>query len=182
MKQFVAIIRGINVGGHHKVHMQTLREALEAHKLRDVRTYIQSGNVVFRSLARKTDSLEATFGKVLRTHFGIHVPVIVREEKEWARTVRRNPFLDRTEDHKKLHVTFLRSRPAIQAARALSHMSFPHDEVIVDGKDAYLFCRNGYAQTDLTNAFLEKKLMVKGTTRNWRTVLTLADMLAESDG
>src|SRR5690606_26241364 len=140
-------------------------------KLRDVRTYIQSGNLVFRSPARSSDSLESLISHVLNDRFRLQVPVFVREDKEWFRTIQRNPFLDRTDDPTKLHVTFLSSRPASQAARALAQVMFDHDEVIVDGKDAYLFCRDGYGQTDITNAFLERKLMVRATTRNWRTVM-----------
>jgi uncharacterized protein (DUF1697 family) len=176
MDQYVAIIRGINVGGHHKVNMKTLRDALEKNKLKDVRTYIQSGNVVFRSGIKTTTTLESLFNKIIRDQFHIDVPVIVRDEKEWGKTVRQNPFLAEAYDVKKLLVTFLAVKPMPADVRKLSEFSFPHDRFAVDGKDLYLYCENGYGKTDIPNTFFEKHLKVTGTTRNWNTVMEIAKM------
>ena len=177
MKQYVAIIRGINVGDHNRVNMKMLTAALVKAKLKDVWTYIQSGNVVLRSSSSRASDLEQLFNKILKKHFNADVPVIVREEKEWLRTVTRNPFLDRTDDRTKLLVTFLASKPTAADVRRAEETTFPHDDFVIDGKDIYLFCKNGYGKTDIPNTFFEKQLGVTATTRNWRTVMQLADML-----
>ena len=179
MKQYVGIIRGINVGGHNKVNMKQLREAMETTSYRDVRTYIQSGNVVFRSAARSVQSVEESLARLLLKSFGVKVPVLVRDEKEWERTVLRNPFVGATDDQTKLLVTFLATKPTSAEVKALTAVTFPHDEFVIDGKDIFLFCKNGYGRCDIPNTFFEKKLNVTGTTRNWRTVLELQKMLTE---
>jgi uncharacterized protein (DUF1697 family) len=177
MKQYIAIIRGINVGGHHSVNMKALRDAMEKNKFKDVRTYIQSGNVVFRSDSASIASFETTLSKLIEDNFKAKVPVLVRDEKEWARTVKRNPFLKETDDLTKLLVTFLSSKPSPADVKKVSQLSFPHDVFAIDGKDIYLYCKEGYGKCDIPNLFFEKHLKVTGTTRNWRTVLELEKMV-----
>jgi uncharacterized protein (DUF1697 family) len=177
MKKYVAIIRGINVGGHNRVNMQRLREALGKAKFQDVQSYIQSGNIVFNTHKTSVSRLESTVRKILQSNFKVDVPVIVRDEKEWKKTVKRNPFLQRTDDLTKILVTFLSAKPAMSDVRTLAQVQFPHDEFIVDGKDVYVFCKEGYGKTDIPNLFFEKKLNVTGTTRNWKTVMEIAGML-----
>lgn len=177
MKQYIGIIRGINVGGHHKVNMKELREVMTKNKYQEVQTYIQSGNIVFRSGLTSGEDIEKSLSKVLKSTFDVNVPVLVRDEKEWKRTVKRNPFLGRTEDFTKLLVTFLSEKPSPELVKATSQINFPHDEFFIDGKDVYLFCKEGYGKTDIPNTFFEKKLKVTGTTRNWKTVLQLGEMV-----
>ena len=177
MKQYIGIIRGINVGGHNKVNMKLLREALEEKKYQNVRTYIQSGNLVFRSRVQSISKIESVLSGVLKKTFDVDVPVLVRDEVEWKRTVSRNPFLKKTDDLTKLLVTFLSVKPAVADLKATREIHFPNDDFVIDGKDIYMWCRNGYGKTDIPNAFFEKKLKVTGTTRNWRTVLELEKML-----
>ncbi|HLF64066.1 MAG TPA: DUF1697 domain-containing protein [Saprospiraceae bacterium] len=175
--QYIAIIRGINVGGHNNVNMKVLREALEHAGFKDVRTYIQSGNVILRSHLRKIESIETSLSKLLKASFDVNVPVIVRNEQEWERTVKRNSYLKSTDDHTKLLVTFLSETPSSADVKATSLFRFPHDEFVIDGKDIYLFCKDGYGKSDIPNTFFEKHLKVTGTTRNWRTVLEVSSML-----
>lgn len=179
MQQYIAIIRGINVGGHNSVNMQVLRESMEKNKFKEVRTYIQSGNIVFRSDASSVAVIENSLSKILKDKFKVSVPVLVRDEKEWTRTVKRNPFLNETDDLTKLLVTFLSAKPSAASVKAISHIQFPHDEFVVDGRDVYLFCKENYGKSDIPNTFFEKQLKVTGTTRNWRTVLELGKMLKD---
>jgi uncharacterized protein (DUF1697 family) len=179
MKQYVAIIRGINVGGHNRVNMNVLREALIKSGLHDVRTYIQSGNIVFRYESSKKDQLPALITSVLKKQFNADVPVIVRDEREWQQTVSQNPFVGATEDLGKLLVSFLNAKPSPTVVRAISQETFPNDDFAVVGKDVYLFCRNGYGKTDIPNTYFEKRLVTTATTRNWKTVLQIARMLEE---
>lgn len=177
MKQYVGIIRGINVGGHNSVNMKILREAMEKNKFQDVRTYIQSGNLVFCSTAKSIEAIESSLSKLLTDHFHVNVPVLVRDEKEWARTVKRNPFLKETDDLTKLLVTFLSTKPSPADVKKVMQLSFPHDAFAIDGKDIYLHCKEGYGKCDIPNMFFEKHFKVTGTTRNWRTVLEISSML-----
>lgn len=177
MQQFVAIIRGINVGGHNKVNMKQLRDALVQSGLDDIRTYIQSGNIVFRSPGKDALKHAATVRDVLATEFSVQVPVIVRDSKEWQRTLKRNPFLSQTGDFAKLLVTFLSEKPAAAETKKIGAFAFPHDVFAVDGKDVYMYCIDGYGKTDIPNLFFEKHLKVTGTTRNWKTVLEIGALL-----
>ena len=155
MGKCIAIIRGVNVGGHNRVNMKLLREALENAGLDEVQTYIQSGNIVFRSGKKNPESL---IKNVLKTEFAVDVPVIVREDKDWKQTVRKNPFLKETDDLTKLLVTFLSATPAAAETKALSEHKFPHDTFKVVGRDVYLYCKEGYGKTDIPNTFFEKRL------------------------
>jgi uncharacterized protein (DUF1697 family) len=177
MKQYIAIIRGINVGGHNRVNMKLLREILEKKKFKQVQTYIQSGNIVFASAETSAEKLESELSDLLLKGFNVKVPVIVRDSSEWARTVSRNPFLNETEDHTKLLVTFLNKKPAADDVKAVNKMKFAHDEFAFVGKDIYIFCKEGYGKTDIPNMFFEKQLKVTGTTRNWRSVLAISELV-----
>jgi uncharacterized protein (DUF1697 family) len=178
MEQFIAIIRGINVGGHNRVNMQVLREALVKKKLQDVQTYIQSGNIVFKTEHGTPEDCAGLIREVLKQKFKADVPVLVRSEKEWRQTIKKNPFLKSTDDHTKLLVTFLPEKPLAADVKALSKIQFPHDEFKVVGADIYLHCKNGYGRTDISNTFYEKHLKMTNTTRNWRSVLMIAEMLS----
>jgi uncharacterized protein (DUF1697 family) len=178
MQRYIAIIRGINVGGHNKVSMQVLRDALTKKKLSDVQTYIQSGNVIFSATDADTTAMEKLIRKVLLDTFSVDVQVIVRDQKEWKQTIKKNPFLSETDDETKLLVTFLSEKPDAAAAKTLAGVTFQNDSFQIIGKDIYLFCREGYGKSKIPNMFFEKKLGVSGTTRNWRTVLELGRMAA----
>ena len=177
MQKYIAILRGVNVGGHNRVNMQRLREALAGKGLKDVQTYIQSGNIVFQTGMQGTSGPAKKIAGVLKTDFNVDVPVLVRSASEWMRTVENNPFVRETDDHTKLLVTFLSEKPAAADVKSLSTQVFPHDDFRVVDADVYLFCRNGYGRTDIPNTFFEKHLRRTGTTRNWKSVLALAEML-----
>jgi uncharacterized protein (DUF1697 family) len=171
---YVALLRGINLGARNRVAMADLRELVEALGGGDVRTYVQSGNVVFRSrssVVRLTDSLEAGIRRAL----GLDITVLVRTEPQLAKLVEANPFVA-SADPSKLHVTFLAKPPARERVRKLHEQSFDPDQLHVAGSDVYLHCANGYGRTKLSNAFIEQQLAVAATTRNWRTVTTLAEL------
>lgn len=180
MKSFAAVLRGINVSGHNVIKMADLKNMLELMKFSGVRTYIQSGNVVFRAgdedaggLARKIS------GMILKT-FGLTVPVLVLDSAELNSVVRGNPFLNNKKyDVKYLHVTLLSAVPKKTKTKELERFISGADEIIIKGRNAYLYCPGGYGNTKLNNTFLEKKLGVQATTRNWKTVCVLSEMTVE---
>jgi uncharacterized protein (DUF1697 family) len=156
--------------------MADLRALVEELGGEEVRTYLQSGNVVFRS--RSTPSkLEEALAQSIRRTFGLDVTVLVLTAERLAKIVADNPFVVRGAAPAALHVTFLASRPDPTRVRRLSDGSFAPDEFRAAGDAVYLHCPNGYGRTKLSNAVLEKQLAVPATTRNWKTVMMLAELV-----
>jgi uncharacterized protein (DUF1697 family) len=153
--------------------MKPLAALFEALGAEDVRTYVQSGNVVFAG--RGPGLTAAAIEQRIAADLGVAVTVLLRTRRELAAVVAANPFLASGADPAKLHVTFLAERPAADRRRELPEESGP-DALRVHGREVYLHCPNGYGRTKLHNAFVEKRLGVAATTRNWRTVTTLLDL------
>jgi len=174
----VALLRGINVGGKNKLPMKTLVELLEAAGCEDVRTYIQSGNAVFRAppAAGLADDLRAR----IRRRTKLEVPVVLRTGAELETVQRRNPFA--REAPESLHVAFLADAPGRAAAARLDPTRSPGDRFELRGRELYLHLPNGVARTKLTNAWLDRVLETTSTVRNWRTVGILAQMAREARG
>lgn len=178
MKTYVTILRGINVSGHNMIKMADLKKMFETLPFENVRTYIQSGNIVFNAKPENDQDLEKLIHETIQKTFSFSVPVIVLEEKELKKIQQHNPFLTvRNEDVTKLHVTFMNAIPENNLVEKLKEIAqFLPDEWTLDGKAIYLFCPNGYGKTKLNNNFFENKLKVTATTRNWKTVNELVSM------
>lgn len=172
MPTFVALLRGINLGARNKIAMADLRDLLETIGAEDVTTYVQSGNVVFRSASRSAETLERAIEKRIKADLGLEVAVLVRTKAQLAALVDGNPF----GDPKTVHVTFLAEKPAAARVRKLDPERSPGDEFRVVGREVYLRCPNGYGPSKLSNSYFEKQLGVAATTRNWRTVTKLAEL------
>ena len=175
MATYVAMLRGINVGGHAKVAMADLRAAFAEMGFDDVQSYIQSGNVVFRSTTAAT-SLPSAIEHGLDAAFGHGIKVVIRTRPQLAAVVAGNPFTGGGRDLSKLHVTFLASKPAPSRVGGLDTGAFLPDEFRVAGREVYLHCPGGYGRTKINNAYFERALGVVATTRTWNTVRTLAAM------
>ena len=174
MQTYVALLRGINLGSRNKVAMADLRALFEAIGAEDVTTYVQSGNVVFRSSAG-AKTLAPAIEKRIRRDLGLDVTVVLRTAAQLARVVDGNPFGTSGADSA-LHVTFLAAKPARAGVGALDPERSPPDEFRLSGQEVYLHCPNGYGRSKLTNAYFEKQLGVAATTRNWRSVTKLAEL------
>jgi uncharacterized protein (DUF1697 family) len=176
MKTWIALLRGINVGGHKKVPMAELRSLCASLGFTSVTSYIQSGNVVFRSSAAATGVVAALEGAIAG-RFGFEVRVVVRDLAQLRRVVAGNPFLsDGVVDASKLHVTFLADAPARSVAEAMRVHRIGADELRLVGREAYLHCPDGLGRTKLTPTFMERGFGTATTTRNWRTVNRLLEM------
>ncbi|WP_159470575.1 DUF1697 domain-containing protein [Dyadobacter sp. 3J3] len=178
MQTYIAILRGINVSGHNMIKMADLKTMFETLPFENIRTYIQSGNIVFNAKPGNDQDLEKQIHDTIQKTFSFSVPVIVLEEKELRKVRQHNPFLTgRNEDVTKLHVTFLEAIPEnILVEKLKETAQFLPDEWILEGKAIYLFCPNGYGKTKLNNNFFENKLKVTATTRNWKTVNELVSI------
>lgn len=175
METYIAILRGINVSGKNKIAMADLRAKLAEGGLHHIRTYIQSGNVIFEHEPTPIRDLTKNISTLILDQFGLQVPVIVLTIKELSDVISNNPFRDR--DFTKLHVTFLSEKPQMENLDKVADMSFPPDEFVIRDRAVYLFCPNGYARTKINNNFFEQKLQVTATTRNWKTVNKLKEMV-----
>jgi len=177
MTIYIALLRGINVSGQKIIKMEDLKNAFEALHYKHLTTYIQSGNVVFESAAADTSIIRTQIENKLLKTFGYEVPVIVRTLKEIKETIKRNPFKKvKAEEGEKLHVTFLSQKPAKDAGDSLAAVKNDVDEIRLLGSEVYILCRNGYGKTLFSIAFIEKKLAVSATTRNWATVEKLLSL------
>ncbi len=180
MKTFIALLRGINVSGQKIIKMQELRAALESLGLVEVKTYVQSGNVVFKSSAGSAASLGGKIAEQIKTSFGFDVPVFVLSANELQSVAGANPFTaDPSIDASKLHVTFLDAPPPKGADSVLQTLAATEERFHVGKREIYLYCPNGYGNTKLSNTAIEKKLGVGATTRNWKTVNALLAMAAQ---
>jgi len=180
MPSYVAMLRGINVSGSKPVKMEALRASFEALGFKNVRTYVQSGNVVFEAKDRAAGPLGPKIAARIKRDFGFDVPVLVLGAAELARVVEENPFLEqRGIDLTKLHVTFLAGAPAAAGLKKMEGVSSGRDAFRCLGQLVYLFCPDGYGNTKLSNNVFERALGAAATTRNWKTVTTLAAMAAE---
>ncbi len=177
MPTYIALLRGINVGGHAKVKMDELRGLCEGLGFEDVKTYVQSGNVIFK--AAKTSSLDLAkkIEDKLHADFGFAVSVIVRTPEEMSTSIRKNPFLKQKGiDTSKLHVTFLSEAPAKPAWKRLDGLTSGRDQFRWSGREIYLYCPDGYGTSKLTNNVFEKLLSVRATTRNWNSLNKIYEM------
>jgi len=172
---YVAMLRGINVSGRNALAMDDLRALIADVGGTDVRTYIQSGNAVFRS-RRSPSAIIRSLEGGLESILGPTVAVLVRTKDELDGVIKTNPFVRRREDVGSLHVTFLGAAPDPESVVAAAQRRIDGDEFQVVGREVYLFCPHGYGKTKLTNTLFEKKLGSTATTRNWKTVTTLVSM------
>jgi uncharacterized protein (DUF1697 family) len=169
-------MRGINVGGANKLSMKALVEIFEEMGCSQVRTYIQSGNVVFRADDSIALGLDDRVAARIADRFQLRVPIVLRTVEELAAAVDNNPFVAEGVEEKALHLAFLAGIPSSDAIASLDPHRSPPDRFEVRGRDLYLHLPNGVARTKLTNAYIDSKLGTLSTLRNWRTVLTLLGM------
>lgn len=178
MVTFVSMLRGVNVGGHNRVKMPELAELFQSLGFAGVRTYVQSGNIVFSSSAKDTASVEKKIEKALKQRLSLGVNVLVRTRDELRNIVVRNPFTGKNPD--RLHVTFLAKKPVSVPIEKLNTLRTGEEEFAVRGRQVYLFLPNGIGRSKLSNNFLEKALAMPATTRNWNTVTALLEMASET--
>ena len=175
--KYIAILRGINVSGQKKIIMKDLKQLLETLDCSDVITYIQSGNVICEytgdAVALKIDIEEA-----IVKQYGFDVPVLVRTSADYQRIIDECPFgkVDLVTEGTKVLLTFLAEVPSDEAcAELMTHVKSP-EQLVIKGHQVYLHCPNGYGRSKLSNVFLEKKLKVQATTRNWKTINKLCEL------
>lgn len=157
--------------------MADLRTQLSNLGYENIQTYIQSGNVIFENKKTVPELLAAQITSLIKKVWDYDVPVIVFEPDYLEKVIEENPFFNgRNEDVGRLYVTFLAEKPASENVQNLESYSYPPEELIVKNTAVYLFCPNGYGKTKYDNNFVERKLKVTATTRNWKTCNKLLEM------
>ncbi|MGP4080739.1 DUF1697 domain-containing protein [Pseudalkalibacillus sp. R45] len=175
MLVYIALLRGINVGGKKKVKMDQLKEIFASLGFRNVKTYIQSGNVIFE--ADESEGHTVQIERRLKEELGFEVPVLIKAQEDWAMAIEQNPYdVETLNENEKLYVTFLVKEPAPEVVEELMTCKSDVDEIRIVRDTVYILCRKGYHKTLFSNALIEKKLGVHATTRNWNSVLKIADM------
>ncbi|PWR07518.1 hypothetical protein DKT68_18630 [Micromonospora acroterricola] len=178
MTRYVALLRGVNVGTT-RLAMADLRRLVTDLGHDEVTTYLQSGNVVFGSTVRDAGRLAAGIERALADELGLTVPVLVRSARELAAVAGGNPYAEREDDPTRLLVAFLATAPETSTVDALTVPGGENVAFTVTGREVYLhYPEGGYGRSRFTNAYLEKKLAVVATTRNWKSVRTLAELAA----
>jgi uncharacterized protein (DUF1697 family) len=180
MRVHVALLRGINVGGKNLLPMKELAAIFTAAGCSNVKTYIQSGNVVFTAPQKVLKDLPARIGADIKARFGHQPPVIVRSREELEDAILNNPFLRAGKPEETLHLFFLADHPSPDRLARLEPDRSPPDLFTPRGRDIYLHLPNGAGNTKLTNAWIDSRLATVSTLRNWRTVLKLLEMMRES--
>ncbi|MGA7926119.1 MAG: DUF1697 domain-containing protein [Candidatus Sulfotelmatobacter sp.] len=177
MATYISMLRGINVGGRKRIKMDQLRESLEALSFDEVQTYIQSGNVVFKTRELSPVALSKRIEERILHDFGFSVSVVSRTADEMGEAIRNNPFLkQRRIDQEKLHVTFLSEAPAPSTLKKLLHLAALPDQSRCFGKEIYLYLPNGVSGSSLMKTPLDRVLSVVTTTPNWKAVNQLYEM------
>ncbi len=176
MTTYVAQLRGINVGGHRLIKMTDLKSMFEAMGFGGVRTYIQSGNVVFQADEAEQPLRQRIEQRIAAT-FGFPVTIALRTHDELARIIAACPFApDALAEGEHLYVALLAESPTPAGIERMLASTTAPDEFRVLGREVYLLYRQNMRATQLTNSLLESRLGVPATSRNWRTLTTLATM------
>ncbi len=173
--RYAALLRGINVGGRKKVPMAALRAMLADLGYADVVTHLQSGNAAFTS-PQRPQALARAIAERIAGELGMDVKVLIRTGGELADVIARSPLPGGPPSPSRYFVAFLSAAPPQAEADALTSMTFDPDQIWISGAEAFLWCPDGVAETRLSNNFLEKRLKVTATSRNWNTVLKLAEL------
>ena len=168
MTTYISLLRGINVSGRNLVRMDALRLMYENSGFFNVSTYVQSGNVVFQGDDFNLNDLEQKISGQIEKDFGLKVPVIILTIDRLKQTIENNPFLNDKEPSN-TYVTFLFSEPGQYDKAAIESKKQDDEEIMFSENAVYLYCPGGYGKTKLTNNFLESRLGVVATTRNWKT-------------
>ncbi len=175
---YIALLRGINVGGHARLAMADLRDTLEALGHGDVATYLQSGNAVFTSDRTDADELGAELTERLTADFGVSPTVMIRTAHELVAVAEANPYLEQARaDPTRVHVGFLSAEPADPSAFSFDLEGYAPEELVHDGRTVYLHLPNGIGRSRLAADLAKRASDVELTMRNWRTVARLVEMV-----
>jgi len=180
MPVLISMLRGINVGGHHKIKMEVLRGLYETLKCEDVRTYVQSGNVIFQTKEKNSAALANKIKDAIEKKLGFRPEVILRTSAELRAAVAANPFAGRRDlEPGKLLVTFLAGEPSPDPRTILASLKAYPEELHLRGRELYIYFPNGAGKSRLPWSSVEKLFKTAGTARNWNSVTKMLEIAEE---
>ncbi|HRI26858.1 MAG TPA: DUF1697 domain-containing protein [Chitinophagales bacterium] len=179
MKNYLALLRGINVSGQKMIKMPALAAMFTQLGFTDVATYIQSGNVLFNSHVPDTNAINNSIKSAILDRFGFDVEIITLTSHLLAQAIAQNPFIKSGNTNtEKMYLTFLKETPNPDLAEKLLQTNYLPEEIQIINRWVYFYSPESYGRAKLNNNFIESKLKTAATTRNWKTILTLQTLLA----
>jgi uncharacterized protein (DUF1697 family) len=183
MPVLISMLRGINVGGHHKIKMDALRSVYASLKCEDARTYVQSGNVVFRTKEKNSIQFAKKIQDAIEREFGFRPEVIVRTCDEMRAAIAANPFAGRRDvEPGKLLITFLAGEPGPGAGASLAGLKPHKEELHLKGRELYIYFPDGVGKSKLPWSSVEKFLKTTGTARNLNSVIKMLEIAEAMEG
>jgi uncharacterized protein (DUF1697 family) len=176
MPKYVALLRGINVGGNTMIKMEELRSVFSSIGFENVRTYINSGNVAFDTASTSDANLTKAISDAIEHGFGKKIAVMVRSAAEIDDIISNNPFDGQFEKDKDLHVFFLANELSNEQERMVAEAVNENERIEVRGRTLYCLLKISIVDSFVGKGFIDKKLKIAATARNWRTVKKLAEM------
>lgn len=181
MAQYIALLRGINVSGKKIIKMEDLRKHMADAGYTNVKTYIQSGNLVFESDQKQKDKLGKSIEALIEKKYGFDVRVFIADKKDIEKAIDKNPFINERKEEpsgfKKLYVTLLSENPTDENIEKLKQAPIGNDLIEIIDSILYFNLESKASDSKLSNSLIENKLKVKATTRNWNTMLKLLSMM-----
>ena len=181
MPVLISMLRGVNVGGHNKIKMDALRALYESLKFEDPRTYVQSGNVIFRTKEKNAATLTKKIQNAIEGKFGFRPEVILRTKDELKKAVAASPFARRDLEPGKILVTFLTAEPGPQAQATLLSLKVHPEELHLKGRELYIYFPDGAGRSKLPWSSIAKLLKTTGTARNWNSVTRMLEIAEEME-
>jgi uncharacterized protein (DUF1697 family) len=178
MRTYIALLRGINVSGQKKIPMAGLRELLTKSGFQNVKTYIQSGNVIFQYSEKNAAVLEEIIRKSIQLQFGFDVPVLVKTQADFQNIFNGCSFFE--EKKVQSYFTLLHDVPSKDLMESTSKEMYLNEEFIIKDNCVYFYSSEGYGKAKCNNNFFERKLKISATTRNYKTMVKLLSLCAEN--
>lgn len=176
MNTYIALLRSINVSGKNLIKMDDLRALFESLDFKSVKTYIQTGNIIFQTEEINIDKLTEKISKKLSTVLNNQISIFIRTPEQLEKILTDIPF-DKINENEKLYISFLSELPSIKLQEEITKYNNDVDSYKIIDKQIYILCRKNYGESLFSNNFLEKKLAIKATTRNINTVNKLLNMV-----
>lgn len=175
--RYIALLRGINLGGNNLIKMEALRAEFEELGFKNVVSYINSGNLAFDTAKSSEKKLSDKIEKSVEAMIGRKINVMIREQSDIEKVVAKDPFKGKYESHKEMHVLFMKDEMPADKEKLLLEQQTDDEKIVVHGREIYCHLKRGVAESVLLGKmFIEKKLQVSTTARNWRTVQKLAEL------
>jgi uncharacterized protein (DUF1697 family) len=183
MPVIVSMLRGVNLGPHRRIKMEDLRSLYESLEFRNVQTYVQSGNVIFRTDEKDLAALTARIEKAIERRFGFPCDAIQRTTSDMRAVVAKSPFAKRRGiQPSRLLVTFLAGDPGEDARKQLRQLKAEPEELWIEGRELFIYYPNGMARPKISWAAIEKILKTSGTGRNWNSVTKMLEIAEKLEG